>query len=200
LCPPLSPSSASEIARAALADTLDAVAGCSADVKIVALAGRPGPWVPAGFQVVPQVHGTLDRRLAYAWAATRELSGACGIQVGMDTPQVTAGELDALIETLVSSPVPGALLGPAADGGWWVIGLRGADPHRVFRHVPMSTPRTGAFQLNRLRALGLRPRVVDTRRDIDTISDLRAVAAAHPRTRTATAWRRWLSSTEAQAS
>jgi glycosyltransferase A (GT-A) superfamily protein (DUF2064 family) len=200
LCPPLSARAAADIAEAALADTFHAVAGCSADVKIVALDGRPGPWIPEGFRVVPQCDGGLEDRLAHAWLATRDHSGGWGIQIGMDTPQVTASELDALLDLLGNEDPERALLGPAADGGWWVIGLPGSDPRRVFSGVPMSTSHTGADQLDRLRVLGLAPRVVHTRRDIDTASGLALVAARHPHTRTAAAWGRWLRSPEALAS
>ena len=200
LCPPLSPGDAAGIAEAALVDTLQAVAMCSADVKIVALDGRRGPWLPEGFRVVPQVGGGLGDRLAGAWLATREHGGGWGIQIGMDTPHVTASELDGLLDMLRGDEPARALLGPAVDGGWWVIGLAGGDPRRVFGGVPMSTPGTGDAQLTRLRTLGFAPRVVQTRRDIDTASDLALVAAQHPYTRTAAAWRRWLRSSEALAS
>jgi len=198
LSPPLSPRAAADVAEAALADTLQAVAGCGADVKIVALDGRPGPWLPEGFRVVPQGNGGLDERLAHAWLGTRDHTDGWGIQIGMDTPQVTGPELDALLDRLGDDET--ALLGPAVDGGWWVMGLAGDDPRRVFTGVPMSTSHTGAAQLDRLRALGLAPRVVHTRRDIDTVADLALVAAWHRQTRTAAAWRRWLRSPEALAS
>jgi glycosyltransferase A (GT-A) superfamily protein (DUF2064 family) len=204
LCPPLSPAQAAEVAEAALADTLAAVGACSADHKIIALDGRPGPWLPEGFDVIPQTGRGLGARLADAWSATASETGGWGIQIGMDTPQVTASELDDLLALLVASPARrqgrAALLGPASDGGWWVIGLTGSDPHRVFEGVPMSTPHTGGTQLSRLRALGLDVSVVHERRDIDTVADLAAVAEAHPHLRTAGEWRRWATFAVAAAS
>ena len=200
LCPPLSPDEAAEVAEAALADTLAAVAACRAERKIIALDGPPGSWLPEGFDVIPQTGRGLGPRLANAWSAT----GGWGIQIGMDTPQVTASELDDLL-ALLFSPLrpregPTAVLGPASDGGWWAIGLTGTDPRRVFDCVPMSTPHTGAAQLRRLRALGLDVAVVQERRDIDTFADLATVAEAHPHLRTATAWRRLATPAVAAAS
>jgi len=52
LCPPCSPEEAATVAAAALADTLEAVAASGADRHILALDGRPGPWLPPGFEVV----------------------------------------------------------------------------------------------------------------------------------------------------
>ena len=177
LCPPCTLEEAASIAEAALADTLDAVARCGAGRRIVALDGAPGPWLPPGFDVVPQVGGGLDRRLAAAWAA----AGGPGVQIGMDTPQVTAALLDDGLAALESSS---AALGPAADGGWWAIGLRTPDP-RVFLDVPMSTARTGALQAARLRALGLDVAPLPTLVDLDTADDLPAVTRDGAAIRTA---------------
>ena len=177
LCPPCTPEEAAALAAAALADTLDAVADCGADRRIIALDGAPGPWLPSGFEVVPQVDGGFDRRLAAAWAA----AGGPGVQIGMDTPQVTAGLLD---EALSALDTTSAALGFAADGGWWAIGLRRADV-RVFHDIPMSTSATGAAQLARLADLGLDITALPTLVDLDTIADLPAVTADAQAIRTA---------------
>jgi rSAM/selenodomain-associated transferase 1 len=187
LCPPCTPAAAAAVAEACLADTLDAVARCRADVKVLALDGRAGPWLPAGFDVVAQRGDGLGARLSNAWRDTADLTGGWGLQIGMDTPQVTAAELDALLDLVDRSR---AVLGPAVDGGWWVIGLSGSDPDLVFRDVPMSRHDTGRAQEERLRALGLDVRFAPTRRDVDTIEDLVAVAAEIPGSRTFDATRR----------
>ena len=177
LCPPCSPVEAAALAEAALADTLDAVAACGAARRILALDGEPGPWLPSGFEVVAQVAGGFDVRLGAAWAA----AGGPGVQIGMDTPQVTAGLLD---DALASLDTAASALGHATDGGWWAIGLRRPDP-AVFRGLPMSTDRTGAAQHDRLRALGLDVAHLPSLCDLDTVDDLPAVVAAGPGTRTA---------------
>lgn len=187
LCPPCSPEEAAEVATAALADTLDAVAACHADRKIVALDGAPGPWLPPGFEVYPQRGTTFAQRLAHAWAD----AGAPGIQIGMDTPQVSAARLDRLVAAL-AGPTDRAVLGRAVDGGWWVIGWGdpGLDPASVFDGLPTSTPHAGAWQAQRLRTLGYHLYDAGEERDIDTAADLVAVAEAAPETRTAGVARR----------
>jgi glycosyltransferase A (GT-A) superfamily protein (DUF2064 family) len=77
------------------------------------------------------------------------------------------------------------VLGPALDGGWWLIGWRRAEPRAVFEGIPMSSARTGRAQEDRLRALGFAVHRARPKRDIDTVEDLAAVAAAHPHLRTA---------------
>jgi glycosyltransferase A (GT-A) superfamily protein (DUF2064 family) len=74
------------------------------------------------------------------------------------------------------------VLGPAADGGYWAIGLRQPDP-RALLGVPMSTERTLAAQRIRLRAIGLEVAQLETLRDVDTFSDALDVAARVPASR-----------------
>lgn len=183
LCPPCSPGEAATLAAASLADTLAAACASGADRVVLALDGRPGPWCPPGVVVVPQGDGGLDRRLTAAWTA----APGPALQVGMDTPQVGAADLDAAMGALADHPVD-AVLGPATDGGWWAVGLRRAHP-RAFLGVPTSRPDTGARQHARLVELGLRTRLLDTRRDVDTWADALAVSAHAPATRFAAAVR-----------
>ena len=182
LCPPCTPEEAAALAEAALADTLDAVLASGADRRIVALEGAPGPWLPPGFEVIPQVDGPFDRRLAAAWA----LAAGAGVQIGMDTPQVTAELLDDALASLESTS---AALGLAVDGGWWAIGLRRPD-RRIFTDVPMSTAWTGAAQQRRLQELGLSVTALPTLVDLDTAADLPAVIESGSAIRTAAQARR----------
>lgn len=172
LTPPFTPRQAAELAEAALADTLAAVADAPAARRVLVLDGSPGPWLPPGFDVVPQAAGGLDERLADAFA------GCTGpaLLIGMDTPQVTPALLT------VDFAGCDAYFGPAEDGGFWALGLAVPDP-ALLRGVPMSTARTGAVQRARLVAAGLRVRDLPRLRDVDTAADARAVAAAAPRGR-----------------
>jgi uncharacterized protein len=181
LCPPCTPAEAAVLARAALTDTLEAVAAAAARHRILVLDGAPGPWAPRGFTVVPQVDGGLDRRLAAAFDAV----GGPALLVGMDTPQVTPALLERAAGVLVGAGTD-AVLGPALDGGYWSIGLRRADP-RVFHGVPMSTASTGRVQLARLRSLGRRVGTLPALRDVDTFDDALAVGNEAPGSRFAAA-------------
>lgn len=179
LVPPMTPVESASVAEAALADTLEAVASCGAERFIVALDGEPGPWLPEGFTVIQQVEGTFNERLAAAWAA----AGGPGLQIGMDTPQVSPELLDTCLATVADGSHEAAL-GLAEDGGWWAIGL--AEPHpEAFAGVPMSRSDTGALQHEHLRALGLSVTDLPALRDLDDADDARAIAELAPRTRTA---------------
>ena len=99
----------------------------------------------------------------------------------MDTPQLTPELLDRGL-----AATSGGAFGPAADGGWWGLGLPAPDA-RVFDGIPMSADDTGARQLGRLHALGYEPEMLPELRDIDTIADAHAVADLVPGGRFATA-------------
>jgi len=176
LTPPCSPQQAAHLARAALRDTLTAVALTRRPARrVLVLDGAPGAWVPRGFEIVVQRGDGLAARLA---AAFDDVGGPAFL-VGMDTPQVTPQLLDAGLGALDGAD---AVFGAALDGGYWGIGLRRADP-AAFRGVPMSEATTGVAQRVRLAELGLRTAVLPPLRDVDTIADARAVAVDAPATR-----------------
>ena len=172
LTPPFTPREAATLAEAALADTLHTVLTVPARRRVLVLDGRPGPWLPAGFDVVPQCGGSLDERLARAFAAVP----GPALLIGMDTPQVTPDLLT------VDWPAADAVFGLAVDGGFWALGLRVPDP-ALLRGVPMSTPSTGAIQRSRLVAAGLSVADLPCLRDVDTAADALAVARQAPRSR-----------------
>jgi rSAM/selenodomain-associated transferase 1 len=174
LCPPCTPEQAAALAEAALADTLAAAAETPCAGRTLVLDGPPGDWLPDRFEVVPQSGGGLGERLAAAFSQRDEPT----LLIGMDTPQVGPDLLGEAIEQL-ERPGVDAVLGPAEDGGFWAIGLR-APRSAAFEGVPMSSPWTGACQLNRLHRLGLTVRELPTLRDVDYMDDARSVAAERP--------------------
>jgi glycosyltransferase A (GT-A) superfamily protein (DUF2064 family) len=177
LVPPCTYEQAAALAEAALADTLHTVLAVPARRRVVVLDGSPGPWLPPGFDIVPQCGGPLDERLAAAFADVR----GPALLIGMDTPQVTPGLLTVDWET-ADGGTADAVFGPADDGGFWALGLRVPDP-ALLRGVPMSTPDTGAVQRARLLAAGLRVADLPRLRDVDTAADAVAVGRQAPRGR-----------------
>jgi rSAM/selenodomain-associated transferase 1 len=186
LCPPCDPEQAAELAEAALVDTLRAVAATRCERRVLVLDGAPGTWLPAGFEVLPQRGNGLDERLAHALTDT----GAGGLLIGMDTPQLTPARLTAALRAL-RAPGVDAVLGPSVDGGWWALGLRTPET-AVFLGVPMSTPHTGDAQRARLHQLRLRTFALPTMRDVDDFDDALAVARTAPGSRFAATLRSML--------
>lgn len=174
LCPPCTPDQAAALAAAALADTLAAATATPGASVVVALQGRPGPWLPEGITVIRQRGRGLDERLD----ACFQDAGTPALVIGGDTPQVTPELLDEAM-TALHRPGIDAVLGPAADGGYWALGLRHAVARPV-AGVPMSQPTTLRWQRARLSALGLTVSDLPLLRDVDTIEDAWAVASTIP--------------------
>lgn len=187
LHPPLSLKQAAEVAGACIDDTIAAMSLVPASRRILFFDGRRVPSSAADLEVVQQPEGTLDERLAWIFDSC---TGPVML-VGMDTPQLTAADLAPLQSD--GSEID-AWYGPAADGGFWALGMR--DPRGdLIRGVPMSREDTGAIQLDRLVSAGLRVSRLAQLTDVDTIADARAVAAQAPHTRFAHELRSALSAT-----
>jgi rSAM/selenodomain-associated transferase 1 len=181
LTPPFTYEEGALLAGAALADTLAAVAAAPAARRVLALAGSPGPWLPPGFDVIPQRGGALDERLAFAFADCYAGLAAPMVLIGMDTPQVTPTLLAEAGAALVNGEADAAF-GPAEDGGFWLLGLRRPDAD-LLNGVPMSTSDTGRYQLDRLTAAGLRVRSLPGLTDVDTFREAELVAGEMPGSR-----------------
>lgn len=173
---------AAEIAAAALLDTLDAVAATPVAATVVALVGdldaaARGDEIRRrleSFTVIGQRGVDFADRLANAHAD----AGAAGhavLQIGMDTPQVTAPLLTSCAQRLLRAQ---AVLGPARDGGWWVLGLQAPTDAECLRSVPMSQADTGNLTLKALRDNGIEVDLVEVLDDVDIVGDVAAVRDA----------------------
>jgi hypothetical protein len=181
---------AAALCEAMLRDTLDAiVANVPADRFVVLAAPEhdgakllaaiaPRPW-----EIIAQEGADLGARLAHATATLGE-RGPVAL-VDADSPTAdwrAAGEALARL-------APGrAILGPCADGGYWLIALA-APATRVFDEITWSTPVVAAETRARCGEIGLALEElplafdVDERKDLDRLrSELRDRPALAPRT------------------
>jgi glycosyltransferase A (GT-A) superfamily protein (DUF2064 family) len=177
---------AADIAAAALLDTLDAVASAPVAARVVAMTGDLDAAASsaeirnrlADFTVIGQRGEDFADRLANAHAdAALAVDGLPILQIGMDTPQVTADLIARCATTLCRA---GAVLGMARDGGWWVLGVHDPTTAQCLREVPMSQPDTGAVTLRALQHAGVDVQLVDELADVDSIDDLEVVRRACP--------------------
>ena len=131
---------AADLAAAALLDTLDAcVEAFGPGHRHVAMTGDFSVAVRRdelddalrGWRVFEQRGATFGERLAHAHA---DLGAAPVVQIGMDTPQLTGDLLTSAGALLEHHD---AVLGPAEDGGWWLLALR--DPAVSYTHLTLPT-------------------------------------------------------------
>jgi glycosyltransferase A (GT-A) superfamily protein (DUF2064 family) len=173
---------AADLAAAALLDTLDMSIASGMKV-VVALTGNLDrakrseelQSVLGRLVVVPQVGESFGERLARAHLDADDGHGV--VQVGMDSPQLRTGDLREAVDRLADHP---SVLGPAADGGWWLLGVRHGPDASALATVEMSTPATGQHTREVLPGPTV---LIRTLRDVDTWADARTVATVIPDSR-----------------
>jgi uncharacterized protein len=174
---------AAEIAAATLLDTLDAVAATPVAARVVALTGELDDAANAAeirgrleaFAVIPQRGNTFADRLANAHADAGAVDGHPVLQIGMDTPQVTAELMADCGRRLADGP---AVLGLSRDGGWWALGVHSPDDAQCLREVPMSQPDTGVLTLKALHRNVIHVEFLEELSDFDVVDDIAAVREA----------------------
>ena len=119
-----------------------------------------------GWRIHAQRGGSLGQRLARAHADAAGPGPT--VQIGMDTPQVTAGDLRQVAR---ASEDGNAVLGPAGDGGWWVLALRDPGAAEGLTGVRMSQSDTHRSTQKVLERAGLHVVPARMLRDVDTVSD-----------------------------
>ncbi len=176
---------AADLAAAALLDTLAActeaygVPRCHLALEgELAAAHRSEELLAAtqGWTVHPQRGDSFAERLGNAHHDTAAAAHAPVVQIGMDTPQLTPDSL-AEAAALLTGPHD-AVLGPAEDGGWWLLGVAGPHLLAHLGEVPMSTDETCARTREALLLAGAQVSEIEMLRDVDELADARLVADA----------------------
>ncbi|TFH49410.1 MAG: glycosyltransferase [Lysobacterales bacterium] len=93
--------------------------------------------------------------------------------VGTDCPFLETGDLQQAAQALRDGA--NAVLGPAEDGGYYLIGVRASDM-TVFSDIAWGSDQVLATTREKFRHLGWQWRELATRRDVDRPSDLDALA------------------------
>jgi hypothetical protein len=136
--------------------------------------GAVRDWLGHGLEYRPQHGADLGERMENAFREAFERGAHAAILAGTDVPDL---EPERLLEAERALRGNDAVLGPAEDGGYHLIGLtrRGFSPD-LFRDVPWSTPRVLPRTLARLTARGMAVHQLPTCADVDELADLRALA------------------------
>lgn len=133
-----------------------------------------------GARLRPQAGHDLGARMQHALAhATAD--GAPAVVMGTDCPGLDAPALASAAAALARHD---AVVGPAADGGYVLLGVHRA-PAALFAGVEWGTGRVLDATRARLAALGWRWHELAERPDVDRPEDLAGLAALGPR------WAQW---------
>lgn len=191
LCPPLTHGQAARLYRAMAVDCWRA-ARAAAPEAWVALdcgAGRlEAAWLGSGVKAFRQKGADLGARMSAAFARAFRAGAAKTVVIGSDCPELSSMEIRSAFEKLDRADV---VVGPAADGGYYLLALKGACPP-LFEGMVWSRPDVLARTLRRATALGMRTAFLRRRSDVDTFADLKALARRHPPLQTAAALSRIL--------
>ena len=129
---------------------------------------RVRQWLGSDIPCCPQVNGDLGARMAQAFNEAFSAGMARAIIVGTDCPGLTGGLVQTAFEALMDHDV---VLGPAKDGGYYLIGLRKPKP-QLFDGIPWGTGEVLPKTLGIAADLKLRVFLLDSLDDVDRPEDL----------------------------
>lgn len=110
----------------------------------------------------------LGARMAHAFDTALQQS-PCAVIIGTDCPALSAHDLREALDALQQGQ--DAVLGPAEDGGYVLLGLRRAAP-QLFKNIPWGTEQVLGLTRTRLKQLQWRWHELPARPDVDRPQDL----------------------------
>jgi rSAM/selenodomain-associated transferase 1 len=169
------------LVRTLLLDTIDAVraSGLSLFVGVEPeeAVDEMRQLVP-GAVVLPQVAGDIGQRMRALMSDVRARGASAVVLVGSDLPDLAPDVLRRAAGLVLEHP-DALVLGPAADGGYYLIGA--CRDHDVFAGIEWGTSRVLAQTVDAAQGAGVACHMVDVACDVDRPEDLWSVRAARTR-------------------
>ncbi|MCD6051018.1 MAG: PGL/p-HBAD biosynthesis glycosyltransferase [Verrucomicrobia bacterium] len=120
-----------------------------------------------GWKAYPQTEGDLGVRIQNAFAQAFQRGGQRVVMIGADCPEVCASDISDAWSALTTRDLA---LGPATDGGYWLIGLSKPQPH-LFTEIRWSTDTVLTKTLALAQTSGLTHHLLRPLSDVDTQAD-----------------------------
>ncbi len=128
-------------------------------------------WLGRNLHFKEQEGKDLGIRIFNAFRATFKNGYMKAVLIGTDIPGLKSTDLKKALHLLSNRD---AVIGPAADGGYYLIGFKKDKVSKeVFRNIPWSTKDVFKKTLPVFKKLGYSFEVLETKNDIDTVSDLK---------------------------
>lgn len=170
LSPPLSLRQSADLYRCMLLDTIARVNSVATDLVIFYDGSRDFFHQAApGATLIRQQEGGLGVRLEHAFDALAALGYAARVVIGTDAPDLPLIYIEDAFERLQAGS--DAVFGPAADGGYYLVGLRGSYG-ALFRDIPWSGEAVLEKSLQQAEACGLSVSLLPSWYDVDDHADL----------------------------
>ena len=168
---------AAQLQKAFIEDELRMLAGIGADVTLCCDPFRPladyerlfGP----GITYRPQQGADLGERMLRALHLALLENTEAAVLIGSDLPDLPGTHVREAFTALRSAQV---CLGPATDGGFYLLGLREPLPADIFKGVAWSGPQVLKKTLANCEPRGVSHRLLPAWPDVDTVDDLAAYA------------------------
>jgi rSAM/selenodomain-associated transferase 2/rSAM/selenodomain-associated transferase 1 len=130
-------------------------------------------WLGSQFSYRPQGPGDLGRRMARAFEEAFRDSKKAAVIVGSDIPGISTDIIQQAFEGLQKNDL---VLGPARDGGYYLIGMKNTIPTatytRLFEGINWGTGEVLLQTSQTARELGLRFILLESLGDVDRPADL----------------------------
>jgi rSAM/selenodomain-associated transferase 1 len=171
-----SPAWAAEVAEAFLRDLLDQLAGVPARRVVVFDPPDAAPFFRGiaadRYAVAPQGEGDLGQRLGRFCNDTLAAGAGGVVVVGTDSPTMPR---QFILEALNAMNAADVVLGPATDGGYYLLGCRAWFPE-LFTDIAWSSSRVLGQTVAKVRGLSLRLHLLPPWYDVDTLDDWHTLA------------------------
>lgn len=127
-----------------------------------------------GVDLFPQGSGDIGERMYRCLNRAVSMGAPKVFLIGSDTPHLDPVELNHALIALDSVEQPADMVfGPAEDGGYYLVGIKGKANLAVFTDIPWSSSTTLEVTEKRASAMGLKTVRLKSYFDIDTFGDLK---------------------------
>ena len=161
-----------EMTERMLAELMKLKSQRSLTVEVVYEGGSPTlmkKWLRVEVPIRPQGKGDLGARIGRAFERAFDSGMSRVVVVGSDCPMLNSTLIEQALDSLECSDL---VIGPATDGGYYLIGLRRHTP-RLFVDIPWGTSDVFARSVAVASSIGLQLVLLEPLTDVDRPEDLR---------------------------
>ena len=130
-------------------------------------------WLGQEHYYLPQTGGDLGGRMEAAFAGVFSGDVEEALLIGSDIPGLTTGIIEEAFASLVTND---AVIGPAVDGGYYLIGFRkNTFTPGIFHDMAWSTSTVFRITMDRLHDASREVHILSELTDVDTVEDLQSL-------------------------
>ncbi|MDZ7759224.1 MAG: TIGR04282 family arsenosugar biosynthesis glycosyltransferase [Desulfovermiculus sp.] len=171
---------AAELYRTFVACELDTVQSLQVPILLSCHPYQPlsayRDWLGGEYRYISQGDGDLGVKMRTSFETAFDQGLSRAVLIGSDLPHLPAAYIQSALTRLQDHD---AVIGPALDGGYYLIGLQGRSFHPgMFEEIPWSTSQVLALTQKRLGDYDLKTFLLPSLRDIDTLEDLKSLLTA----------------------